>query len=251
MLSFSTRVGAGCQYGDLERRVEYKLGDSETTEVRPLFAGKTFINIIESPSTADRESDRSEGKMLTAALDLAELPYLYSLVSNYQEFMTALGRWAVDEVARERVPVMHLSMHGSPRGLMLTDGHFLPWADLNWKFRMINQKLNHILVVCLSSCHGLSGLQMLREDAYAGLKQPPFRLLVSNLKRVPWSDAAIAFATFYHLLERGKNPLEMVTAMRAASVNNGFFGLLIGNEPDQQVIVLGSDQLRKAVDTVA
>lgn len=217
-----------------------------------MFAGKTFINIIESPSKADLEAGRSEGKMLTAALDLAELPYLYSLVSNYQEFMTALGKWTVDAIARERVPVIHLSMHGSPNGLVLTDGHFLPWADLNWKFRMINVKLNHILVVCLSSCYGLSGLQMLREEAYGMLEnQPPFRLLVSNLDRVPWSDAAIAFSTFYHLLERGKNPLEMVSAMRVASANDAFFGLLIGNEPDEQVIVLGSDQLRKAVDAVA
>lgn len=217
-----------------------------------MFAGKTFINIIESPSKADREAGRSEGKMLTAALDLAELPYLYSLVSNYQEFMAALGKWTVDAIARERVPVIHLSMHGSPNGLVLTDGHFLSWADLNWKFRMINVKLNHILVVCLSSCNGLSGLQMLREEAYGMLEnQPPFRLLVSNLDRVPWSDAAIAFSTFYHLLERGKNPLEMVSAMRVASANDAFFGLLIGNQPDEQVIVLGSDQLRKAVDAVA
>lgn len=217
-----------------------------------MFAGKTFINIIESPSKADREAGRSEGKMLTAALDLAELPYLYSDVPDYQEFMTALGRWTVEAIARERVPVIHLSMHGNENGLVLTDGRFLPWADLNWKFRMMNLKLRHILVVCLSSCYGLSGLQMLREQAYGTLeKQPPFRLLVSNLERVPWSDAAIAFSTFYHLLERGKNPLEMVSAMRVASANDGFFGLLVGHEPEQQLIVLGSEQMRKAVDDVA
>jgi len=217
-----------------------------------VFAGKLFVNIIESPSASDREVDRSEGKMLRAALDLAELPHLYSLVSNYREFMAALGEWTVNPIARDRVPVIHLSMHGSPAGLVLTDGHFLPWADLNWKFRMINGKLNHTLFVCLSSCYGLSGLQMIRQETYGGLENhPPFRLLVSNLDRVPWSDAAIGFSAFYHLLERGRNPLEMVNAMRVASGNDRFFGLLAGDEPTEQLIVLGSDQLRKAIDGVA
>lgn len=218
-----------------------------------MFSGMTFINVIESPSKEDLAAGRSEGKMLTAALELACLPHSYSLVGNYSEFMTALGKWTTDATnEHKRVPVIHLSMHGSPDGVVLTDGKFLPWADLNWKFRMINLKLKDILVVCLSSCYGLSGLRMLKETTHGILEhQKPFRLLVSNLNPVPWSDAAVAFSTFYHLLERGKNPLEMITAMRIASGNDGFFGLLTGNTLDEQVIVLGSDQLRKAVDTVA
>lgn len=56
-----------------------------------MFARMTFVNIIESPSPQDRAFDRTEGKMLKAALDLVELPYTYSLVGNYSEFMQALG----------------------------------------------------------------------------------------------------------------------------------------------------------------
>jgi hypothetical protein len=214
-----------------------------------MFSGMIFINVIESPSESDLTSGRSEGKMLTAALELAGLPHSYSLVTNYTEFMTALGKWTVAATnEHKRVPVIHLSMHGSPEGVVLTDGKFLPWADLNWKLRMINLNLKDILIVCLSSCYGLSGLRMLKETAYGVLEhQQPFRLLVSNLDPVPWSDAAVAFSTFYHLLERGKNPLEAVTAMRVASGNEGFFGLLTGDTLDDKVIVLGSDQLRKAV----
>jgi hypothetical protein len=217
-----------------------------------MFSGMTFINVIESPSNQDIEAGRSEGKMLTAALELTGIPYSYSLVANYVEFMAALGKWTVEATnEHKRIPVIHLSMHGSQDGLVLTDGHFLPWADLNWKFRMINLNLKHILIVCLSSCYGLSGLRMLRETAHGILEhQPPFRLLVSNISPVPWSDAAAAFSTFYHLLERGKNPLEMVKAMRVASSNEGFFGLLTGNALDDKVIVLGSEQLQKAIDTV-
>jgi len=56
-----------------------------------MFSGMTFINIIESPSKEDLAAGRSEGKMLTAALELAHLPHSYSLVGNYSEFMTAPG----------------------------------------------------------------------------------------------------------------------------------------------------------------
>ena len=73
----------------------------------------------------------------------------------------------------------------------------------------------------------------------------------TNVRRL-WNRRGLRSAsTFYHLLERGKSPLEMVSAMRVASGNDGFFGLLVGNEPTQQPIVLGSDLLVKAVDGVA
>jgi hypothetical protein len=213
----------------------------------------TFINVIESPSSADLAVGRSEGKMLTAALDLAGLRYAYSLVENYSQFMNALGKQTVEAYEHDRVPVIHLSMHGSPEGLVLTDGRFLSWRDLNWKFRLINLRLNHVLIVCLSSCYGLSGLRMLRGETAHGIleSQPPFRLLVSNLNPVPWSDAAIAFSTFYHLLERGKNPNELVAAMRMASGNDDFFGLMAGKTIDGEILVLGTEQLCKALDAVA
>jgi hypothetical protein len=175
------------------------------------------------------------------------------MLTAWWQTTQALGKRTVEASNEyERVPVIHLSMHGSPEGMVLTDGHFLPWADLNWKFRMINLKLNHTLIVCLSSCYGLSGLRMLRGETAHGIleNQPPFRLLVSNLEPVHWSDAAIAFSTFYHLLERGKNLNELVTSMRVASGNDKFFGLMAGNKINDNLIVLGTDQLRKALDTL-
>lgn len=212
--------------------------------------GQLFVNIIESPSPADLRAGRSEGKMLTSTLDLIGLPFEYSLVQNYSEFMDALGRKTSQGVdSHKRVPVLHLSMHGSHAGLALTDGKFLSWADLNWKLRLLNRKLGHVLIVCLSSCHGLFGLRMLRQETAAGLIEhdPPFRLLISNLDPVPWSDAAVAFATFYHLLERGRDQFEMVRAMRMASGNDRFFGLLAGTDVSDEIYVLGTEELVKAL----
>lgn len=55
-------------------------------DLQPMFKGRYFANIIESPSESDRADGRSEGKVLTAALDLIGLPYHYSNVANYKEF---------------------------------------------------------------------------------------------------------------------------------------------------------------------
>ena len=213
----------------------------------------TWVNIIESPSKQDLADGRSEGKMLTAALDLIGLPYEYSLVSNYGEFMDALGRKVVLGVQKhKRVPALHLSMHGNVDGVVLTDGKFLPWSDLNWKLRIANSKLHHTLIVCLSSCHGLQGAAMLRNDTVKGNIQedPPFRLLVSNLKSVRWSDAAVAFSTFYHHLARGTDLLDLVRIIRVASGNDDFFGLLVGDSTSN-VAVLGAEHVKRGIEVRA
>jgi len=230
------------------------LGVRRLAEHSMFLEGGYFANVIESPSPADLAVGRSEGKMLTSALELIGLPHRYSLVQNYSEFMDALGRQTTEGSTEfSRLPVIHLSMHGSPDGLALTDGKFLSWADLNWKFRMINRKVQQLLIVCLSSCYGLSGLRMIRgETAHDILEhEPPFRLLVSNTTAVPWSDAAIAFAAFYHHLERGSDFFGIINAVRVASGNDNFFGLLAGDSVSQPVSVLGAEALRKAIDAVA
>lgn len=215
-----------------------------------IFKDGLIVNIIESPSAMDLRQGRSEGKMLTAALDLVGLPHSYSLVGNYTEFMDALGRKLVLGADKhKRLPSLHLSMHGSTDGVQLTDGKLLTWADLNWKLRLINSKLKHTLVVCLSSCYGLSGAVMIRSETIKGsLKEnAPFRLFVSNLDAVTWSDAATAFATFYHHLAKGTDMLDLVRVMRVASGNDAFFGLFAG-EKAGEVGVLGTTEVKKSIE---
>jgi hypothetical protein len=211
---------------------------------------RTWVNIIESPSRRDLAEGRSEGKMLIAALNLIGLPYEYSLVSTYSEFMEALGRKLALGIQKYgSLPVLHFSMHGNERGVVLTDRRFLPWNDLNWKLRLVNSRLRNTLIVCLSSCHGFQGAAMIRDDTVKGgiEDDAPFRLLVSNLRSVPWSDAAVAFSTFYHHLARGTQLLELVRIIRIASGNDEFFGLLVGASTSQ-VLVLGTEAVKRGIE---
>lgn len=191
-------------------------------------SGASWVNIIESLAQRDLSEGRSEGELLQAGLKLIGIPYKYSLVGTRREFLDALGRVTVEGTEEfPRIPWFHFSMHGSREGIVLTNSEFLSWKDLNWKLRMINRKMGNLVVVCMSSCFGLSGYKMLQESVVGDLKDtPPFGLLVGNVVAVPWSDAGIAYLTLYHLLSKGVGFHEAVVGMRAASGNEGFFGKL-------------------------
>lgn len=191
--------------------------------------GASWVNIIESLAQRDLSIGRSEGELLQAGLKLIGIPYKYTLVRTRGEFLDALGRVTVQGTQEfKRIPWFHFSMHGCREGIELTNSEFLPWKDLNWKLRMINGKMDHLVVVSMSSCSGLSGYRMLQEEVIGDSLQetPPFGLLIGNVVDVPWSDAGIGYLTLYHLLSKGVGFHDAVVGMRVASGNEGFFGTL-------------------------
>lgn len=50
----------------------------------------------------------------------------------------------------------------------------------------------------------------------------PFWALVGNTADTGWSDAAVAYITFYHLLFKGKDVASCVEAMKVASGDSNF-----------------------------
>lgn len=187
----------------------------------------TWVNIIESVAQHDILEERSEGELLKAGLKLIGIPFRYSLVRDYGEFMDALGKGTLEGTTEfGRLPALHFSMHGSNAGVVLTSEKQLSWQDLSWKLRLLNGKFQNLLLVCMSSCRGLGGYQMLLEGMVSSELQAtaPFALLVGNVNDVPWSDAGIAYLTFYHLRSKGVGFHEAIQGMRIASGNRGFFG---------------------------
>lgn len=51
---------------------------------------------------------------------------------------------------------------------------------------------------------------------------PGFWALVGHPESAAWSDAAVGFAAFYHLLFSGQHPRDAVEGMRAASGDSRF-----------------------------
>jgi len=175
----------------------------------------TFVHIIESPSSIDLLDGRTEGRSLSAFLDLADIPNCYNLVTDSNTFEMALRcrlRKAIEDF--EALPIIHFSAHGNKHEIGLTNGDSLSWPLLAKELAPLNDIMNGSLVVCLSACSGLAANNMIRETNI-GL---PMKTLVSSLGKIGWHEAAVGYATFYnHFLVLGNSVDESVLAMKAAS----------------------------------
>ncbi|MBD2741555.1 hypothetical protein [Coleofasciculus sp. FACHB-1120] len=178
-----------------------------------------FVYIIESPSARDLLDGRTEGRALSEVLSLAEIPHWYSLVTTQETFDTALNKRLVEAWEHFRQPpILHLSMHGNNVGVALTNDTFLLWAELRELLIPLTNFMEGGLLICMSSCFGSFGrLMAMHEDA-----DYPFRALVGNNSSVSWSDAAVAYVTFYHLLFKGMSIEQCVERMILASGNDKF-----------------------------
>jgi hypothetical protein len=164
-----------------------------------------------------------------AEFDRIGIRYKYSLVQDYGEFMVALGK-TLSEGVREfkAVPMLHFSMHGSSEGIQLTDRRILDWRDLSWKLRLLNRAFARKLVVCMSSCYGLSGYKMLLEGMAVGelASVPPYGLLVGNVRPISWNVAEVGFVNLYRLLSEGSSFDDAILAMKTYTGDRFFFGTL-------------------------
>ena len=90
-----------------------------------------YVHIVESPSPAELRDLRTEGQALCSVLAVAGIPYSYSLVVDLDQFHIAMTN-EVDEAIDEfrKPPILHLSAHGSERGIQLTNQEDLLWSDL-------------------------------------------------------------------------------------------------------------------------
>lgn len=81
-----------------------------------------YIHIIESPNPADLQTGRREGTLITEALRLVGILSCYYLAVNKTEFMNSLyNPMAAATKKYQKYPILHISAHGSDKGLELTD----------------------------------------------------------------------------------------------------------------------------------
>jgi len=178
-----------------------------------------FVYVIESPADTDLLYGRTEGRSLCEALHLADIPHWYSLVTTPKTFEESLGSRLSQALSRsEQPPILHLSMHGNNEGVALTNGEFLTWENLRRSLTPLTNAMAGGLLICMSSCFGGAGCRMAMHEE----KDHPFWALVGNSESALWSDAAVAYITFYHLFFKG-NPVEQcVEGMRIASGDENF-----------------------------
>jgi hypothetical protein len=178
-----------------------------------------FVHIVESPRDSDLLNDRTEGRLLREALRLADIPHRYNLVTTAETFEESLGTRLKQAVLDlNQLPILHLSMHGNNDGVALTNDQFLSWANLRKSLTPLTEAVQGRLLICMSSCFSSMGCRMaMHED-----KEHPFWALIGNTGSVSWSDAAVAYITFYHLFFKGIPVEQCVDRMRAASGDDKF-----------------------------
>ena len=184
---------------------------------------KFSVYIVESPSGDDLYHKRFEGEILSKALALADIPSEHRLAVDLAAFNAALTHQLQSYLSSSqgRLPVLHISAHGSEDGIVLTDGTKIDWIQLREKIMPLNEALGGYLILCMSSCKGFQACRMAMQ---AG--ESPFYGVIGHSGKPSWIDTAVAFMTFYHLLAKGRKVPDIVKAMRIASGDSDFKQIL-------------------------
>jgi len=123
---------------------------------------KFFVFVIESPSAPDLYHRRSEGDIVRQAVELNGIRCVVKTAISVSAFDACLKIGLSEAMASMPgyVPLLHISAHGDARGIQLSDGYVMPWAELKDHLRPVNAALGGSLVVCMSSCEGYAGIKM-------------------------------------------------------------------------------------------
>lgn len=183
------------------------------------------VYIIESPADMDLFQGRTEGKALSNILELSQIPYGYFLVTSNSTLQQSI------EVIKEDVlnlqdeymfvwPIIHISCHGNKMGIGLTDNTYVRWSYLHQLLNSINIAFEECegqsaIFLSMSSCHGLHAIRMDWES-----DKSPIAFVLGHEEEIPWDDALIAFATFYHNFVNKKLPSDVALKCMNDSINN-------------------------------
>jgi hypothetical protein len=181
-----------------------------------------FVYIIESPSDDDLYHHRYEGDLLRQAVELSNMKCIVSMAASKDTFEKAINEGLMDAVRSNYPtdPILHISAHGSSEGIRLTNHDVVTWKELRNLLLPISRARNWGLLLCMSACEGIHAIKMAfaekaetHEAAYA---------VVGNSGKPTWSDTAVAYASFYHLLSKGLMLGDAVEGMKIASGNRNF-----------------------------
>lgn len=183
---------------------------------------KFFVFVIESPSSVDLYHRRSEGEILQQAANLNQISCIVKTTINYEAFEAALkiGLKEAMDIFQGSIPILHISAHGFAGGIQLSSGEIISWEQLADLLRPLNEALGNSLLLCLSCCEGYSGIRMAMTEED---KKHPYYAIVANGEKPLWSDTAVAYSTFYHLIAKGHFIRDAVNAMQIASGNDRFW----------------------------
>ena len=210
------------------------------------FEGISKVYIIESPDSDDLFVNRSEGKALSKILPMSGINFDYKLAIDRDMFERAINN-IIEEQKKSLnehhniFPYMHISAHGEKDGFYLTDNEFITWAqfkeylnsilkcheDFLFEYKDSGIKYSP-LCLTMSVCEGINALKMCEIEGIS-----PYSILVGPSEPISYSDALIAYSTFYHLYISKDNifsGIDCVDRMNKAAGLDSIFKFNFGNE---------------------
>ena len=168
------------------------------------------IYIIESQKDSDILNKRTEGKALSASLDLSQIENQYYQVVTIEMLEECIKQICIDisfnRLRELAIPYLHFSAHGNEEGIVLTDKTFIDWNKMRLYIDSINLNIGFIkpkpenpklilsiLNLCFSTCKGIFA-----RNIQGDLPDNKYVCIVGPNDAVDWSDSLIAFSTFYH-----------------------------------------------------
>jgi len=199
------------------------------------------IYIIESQKDSDILNKRTEGKALSATLDLAHIPNMYYQVVTVEMLEECFKQICLD-ISYYRfeglvIPYLHFSAHGNDTGIILTDNTFIDWEKMRKYIDVINTNIGFIrpkpdnpkllvsiLNLSFSTCKGIYA-----HNIQGDLSDNKYVCLIGPTDAVDWSDSLIAFSTFYHqIFYKHKKANDAINNMNAAAGLDSIFQISMG-----------------------
>ena len=170
------------------------------------------VYVIESNKPEERQY--SEGAALSKVLAFSGVPCTYLEAPNKNAMDFLLRAIVPLTLAQQNnIPIIHFSAHGCDKGIALTSTESISWKELAMMLRPIQEMTGGRYLLAMSSCMGLAALNI---PLFTDVKMYG---IVGTLKIVAWSDNVVAFAGFYHLLQKGYSIPQAVEGMKSASGN--------------------------------
>lgn len=199
------------------------------------------IYIIESQDPKDILEKRTEGKALSAGLELAGIANQYFQVINDDCFTECIEIIAQDINNLKQdglvAPYIHTSAHGNEDGIVLTSGEFISWEDFTKKVERLNVLTGKIQPIpdkphievspinyCFSTCKGHNAYKI-----QGKAKENKFSSIIGPTDSVEWSDSLLAFMTFYHqIFYKRVKAIKAIEIMNIAAGLDNIFRIELG-----------------------
>lgn len=173
--------------------------------------------LIESLGVNDNKTGLQLGYKVNDYCDKNNIVVSHLSISSRQQLLSSLYDIKNDILTGTdkilsggaKYPILHFDIHGSEKGLQLSNGDFIGWEEFASKCREINESTKNNLVIVLAVCQGYQSIVNIRIDSLT-----PYYALIGPEKIVYEKDIERLFPDFYLELFKNNNLTDSILKLK-------------------------------------